>query len=182
MEQVERTQEDTMPMMPFESQANNSDFMKWVISGEELANAIEIQLLGKTWSYTEKRFIQVTKPLATKEFIGLVKSAIITNIGQATSVNRFKDEREIREIVGRIWQNMADMLYMKRKEWNVAKENLDFITITMIRNTIYYALKKSMEGEMITLLKPTIKRIENINAGQPGKQGGGFGSFLNPFK
>jgi len=180
METTEHTQETTMPFMPMEQTTSNSDFMKWVISGEEIANQIEIQLSGKVWSYTDKKFIQATKPLLNKEGISIIKATIAANIGSAPSVNKFTDEREVRELVGSIWQNVIDMLYMNWRVWEIRKENLSFIATTIVRNTVYYAIKKAKEGELITLLKPTIKRVENINA--PNQSKGGFGNFLNPLK
>lgn len=176
-QEYSKTSEESMPLI---QQDQSPDLIKWQITGEDIADSIELSLGGKTWDYNKAKYEQRTKPLLCDEGIATMKMLIYTNIGKGPILCSFTDEREIREIVGKIWEVAQDTLFMKYKEWNVEKHNMSIIAYT-VRNQTYYALKKGKDGFYMGNLKPAIKRTENITMPNQGK-GGGFLSFLNPIK
>lgn len=174
---MNRTSEESMPLL---QQDASPDLIKWQITGEDIADSIELSLGGKTWNYNSAKYEQRTKSLLCDEGIATMKMLIYTNIGKGPILCNFTDEREIREIVGKIWETAVDTLFMNWRVWGIEKHNLSIIGYT-VRNQIYYALKKGKDGFYMGNLKPAIKRTENITMPQGGK-GGGFLSFLNPIK
>lgn len=171
--------EQTIPYLNNQD-SGTSDLIKWQITGDDIADNIELQLKGFQWDSIEKKYKKKQKQILSDDGVAEVKTILTSNLGKGPILCYFSNEKEIRLICADVWQQLADKLYMKWKEWKVEKQNLSMIRMIVV-NAIFFSLKKGLMGKYIELLKPTMKRTENIVTPNGGGRGG-FLNFINPFK
>ena len=168
-----QTIEESMPIRPKLS----SDIIKWILSGDEVAEEIEVELNGRK-NYNGKIMIvnefKHKHRLINDLGINSIKILIVANIGKGT-INSNLDDDDIKEIMLRIDDILSDSLFQKWQEWGIEKTNIDTIKQTVINNCLY-ALKRAEENITSSKVFGTIKHTQISNTAN--KKPAGFKSWL----
>lgn len=179
-EQVTTT-EQSVPML--QPDLGSSDLIKYMIMNDDDAERLFILLSGKQWDSNKKAYIQVHRALISDEGIAEMLTIYQTNTGKNPTMTYFKTEERVMKLISNIWQEVLDKLFIKGDEWQVEKQNRSTI-IMMIVHSSYFTLMKGLEGNYQGMIRPTIRRTENINTGKQGGDGGikDFLNYLSPIK
>lgn len=172
--------EQTIPML--QPDTGSSDLIKYMIMNDDESEKLYIQLSGKQWDSKSKKYVPLQTPMIAEEGIATILTIYQTNTGKNPTMTFFKTEERIMKIINNIWEALADVLYLKGDEWGVATHNRS-IVIMMVVHAAYFTLSKGLEGNYQEMIKPTIRRTENVMTGKQGGSGiKGFLNYLSPIK
>lgn len=161
--------EESLPTRP----QINSDLIRWMINGDEIANAIEVELTGKT-IYNGKEVIvnPNKKPLINDVGINALKILVTSNIGKGPINSNLTDD-DVLDIMRDLRRDLNDKLFIHFEDWDVKESDATSIRL-VVESNVLFALRRGLNGEELKRWTGAVKRTE-YGSPMPSKKGG----FLN---
>lgn len=147
--------EESMPVRPQIS----SDLIRWMITGDEIAESIEVELTGRK-TYNGKQVIvnPYKKRLINDTGINAIKIIVTGHIGKS-SINSNLTEDEILMIMRDINRNIVDKLFIHWQDWEVLKSDCSTIR-GVVENNVFFAIKRAINGDQFNKWTGAVKRTE----------------------
>jgi len=159
------------------SQREADQILKIVLENEDLISLLEHEFRGEVYVVEndegkwKKKYAPIIKNqegineiLRILRFMGLNKVSILTNL----------DEDQINTKLRTFEMKLADLLFLKRRDWGIDKEYMPMI-YHLIISIVEDAFFRAKDGNLIKTLRSTYQRTEATSEDKSRK---GFGSGL----
>lgn len=169
------------------SQRDADQILKIVLENEDLITLLEHEFRGevyvvendegkwkKKYSPIIKNTEGINEILRILRFMGLNKVSILTNL----------NEDQINAKLRTFEMKLADLLFLKRRDWGIDKEYMPMI-YHLIISIVEDAFFRAKDGNLVKTLRSTYQRVESSSEDKGHKRfGGGLLGFGrdNPLK
>jgi hypothetical protein len=156
----------------------NSDFDKWRLDTETIAEQLEYQLKGFVWDKNLKKWVQGENIPAMNSVGAIEVSNVIRDLSNRVTFLSELDDDKIMNICLDINQELVGLLFMNWDAFEIRKENAGWV-VAKIMNIVYIGLLRAKgRGEAEIMARQEIIS-RNINTNE--NRGGGW-SPLNMFR
>ncbi len=144
------------------SQREGDQLLKVILENEDLISLLEHEFRGEIFvvTDTEERWIKKYTPIINSEegineilrilrFMGMNKVSILTNL----------TDEQINTKLKTFECKLADLFFLKRKEWGMNKETMPMI-YELIISIVEDAFYRAKDGNLIKTLRSTFQRTE----------------------
>jgi len=164
----------------------SDQILKIVLENEDLLQLLEHELRGEVYESDEDHpmggcWIKKYNPIIESEegiseilrmlrFMGLNKVSLLTNL----------DSEQINEKLKVFEMKLADLLFLKRKEWGIQKDNLA-MTYNMIWSIVEDAYFRAKDGNLVKTLRTVYQKTDYSQEDKSKKSLIDLGKFKNPY-
>lgn len=155
---------------------SNQDFesvLRKILGDEDFLEVVHHQFLGEVvdLSGEQPKWVRKYKPIikneeAISEVVQILRFMGCNTITKITCL----EKSEINEKMRVFECKLADLLFLKRKAWQIEKAELPML-YNMIWNLIENALLIAKDGRLLTVLRSTYQRTEHEDRTPQQKQG-----------
>jgi len=169
-EQPNQTISESIPVRP----QITSDIIKWLITGDDISEQIEVELTGKK-VYNGKLVVvnPYKKRLINDEGINAIKVIVTSHIGKGVISSNLTED-EIYRIYNDVWLDVDDKIFQMHEEWEIKEVDCSSIRACIVNN-VFFALKRAISGERELDIWGRAVKHTQINSSQPQKKSGFFG-------